>query len=324
MRPKVLLPLALSVLLLPSLARGQIQLEILAAPDLVQSYEPILVVHEARNEGAVGVAIPAEGCSGEGGYLEVGPAGEELADAHPVYDCVPRRLVWLEPSERWLYLQYAAPGAAGLFDIQAVLRSRGQCTGTPVGPHRELIEAVREVGLVVPSRPYDCWDGEVRSQRITVTVEVPDSEVDVRAAQYLDRIQPSWRNNWKYSLIGNFRRLLDHHPKSHYTYAAFAAFGDFPAMLNAVILQPDNRLNPWVAGAMAAGLAYRHRPCAPPSKERPGAPPDLAERYQRVIAAYPPPEPLKDYLRQQALEYANEDCPKKDEREHDGDADPSS
>jgi len=319
MKARTLFPLALSGLLLPNFVWGQVEVEILAAPDHVYSFEPVVVVAEARNEGPSGIAIPTEGCSGEGAYLEVGRVGEALEDAHPVFDCVPRRLVWLEPGGRWLFLQYVAPGAEGEFDIQAVLRSRGQCTGQPVGPHRKKIEVVREDHLV-PSRPYDCWDGEVRSQRIAVTVVVPDSEVDVAAAGFLDRIQPSWRNNWKYSLIGNFRKLLDHHPTSHYTYAAFAAFGDFPAMLNAVILQPDNPLNPWVAGAMAAGLAYRHRPCASPYEERPGGPPDLAERYQRVIAAYPPPEPLRDYLRQQELEYASEDCPKKSATKQDDDA----
>lgn len=310
MNPKTLFPLALWGLLLPSLAWGHVEVEILAAPQRVYSFEPVLVVFEARNEGAVGLAIPAEGSGGEeGAYLEIGPTGETLEIASLVYDGWPNRLVWLEPGERWLFLQDVTPGFEGRFDIQAVLRSLGECTGRPVGPHRQSMKAVREVGELVPSRPYDCWNGTARSQRVTVTVEVPDTAVDRSAAEFLELDHVRWKNNWKASLIYRVRELFDRFPTSHHTYAAFRAAGDYLSMLDVVILQPDNPLNPWIAGAMAAGLAHRHRPCARPHKERPGGPPDLAERYQRVIAAYPPPKPLQDYLRQEALEHASEECP---------------
>lgn len=310
MNARTLVLLALSGLLLTDLAWAQVEVRILAAPERVYSFEPVPVVFEARNEGAAGLAIPAEGSGGEeGGYLEIGPTGEELEIASLIHDGVPRRLVWLEPGERWLFLQDVAPGSEGRFDIRAVLRSLGQCTGRPVGPHRQSIKAVREVGLVVPSRPNDCWEGEARSERLTVTVQVPDTEVDRSAAEFLELDHVRWKNNWKASLIYQLRELFERFPTSHYTYAAFKAAGDYPSMLNVVILQPDNPLNPWVAGAMAAGRAHRRRPCAPPSEERPGGPPDLAHRYERVIASYPPPKPLQDYLRQQALEHANEECP---------------
>lgn len=321
MNSRQLLPLVLGGLLLPSLTAAQVEVKILAAPERVFSYEPVIVVFEARNEGAAGLAIPADDSGGdEGGYLEIGPTGEALEIASLVYDGVPTRLVWLEPGDRWLFMKVVAPGREGDFDIQAVLRSLGQCTGRPVGPHRSSIKRVREVGLVAPSRPYDCWEGEARSQRVTVTVEVPSTEADLAAAEFLDLDHPKWRS-WKVNFVYTFKELSERFPTSHYTYAALHSAGGSLAMVDAVILQPDNPLNPWMAGAMAAGLAHRHRPCSPPFQPGPGAaPPGLAERYQRVIAAHPPPEPLKDYLRQQALEYAEEECPERKAQEEGRDA----
>ena len=59
---------------------------------------------------------------------------------------------------------------------------------------------------------------------------------------------------------------------------------------------------------MSAGLAYRNRPCAHPKPWGSTAPADLDERFASIIAAYPPPAPMKDYLRQLELEYAADDC----------------
>lgn len=301
MRP-ILLPLVLGSLLLSTTTSGEIQLEIVGAPEQVYSYEPVPVVYEARNAGSVGVAIPAEGCGGLGGYLEVGPAGESLQVPFLVNDCVPDRLVWLEPGERWLFLQDVTPGEEGLFEIQAVLRSRATCTGRPAGPHRKLITG--DAG-----KPYECWEGEVRSQRIAVTVDKPTTAEDRSAAEFLMHERPNWKSNWKRQLASMYRELFERFPGSHYTYAAARAGADFPAMVNVVILQPDNPLNPWVAGAMAVQLAHRSEPCAPAHTERFADSPGLAERFERAIAAYPPPKPLRDYLRQQAMVHATEECP---------------
>jgi len=308
MRP-VLLLLALSSLLLSTAASGEIQLEILAAPERVYSYEPVPVVYEARNEGSVGVAIPAEGCGGLGGYLEVGPAAESLEIPFLVNDCVPDRVAWLEPGERWLFLQDVTPGEEGQFEIQAVLRSRGACTGRPAGPHRKLIKLTGSVGAGIPGAPYECWESDVRSQRIAVTVEVPTTAEDRSAAEFLALERPNWKRNWKRQLSSMYRELFERFPTSHYTYAAARAGADFPAMVNVVVLQPDNPLNPWIAGAMAAQLAQRRHPCAPPYRERLVDSSDLAERFERVNAAYPPPKPLQDYLRQLEMEHASEECP---------------
>ena len=304
-----ILAVILAALALVRPASAQTEVKILDYPDHVYSYEPVYVVFEVRNHGPA-VAVPSDGCSGLGAVLEVGGAGERLYDPFPVYDCWPDRLIWLDAGDRWLSLQSVELGAEGEFDVQAVLRSTGKCGGRPVGPHRDFVRE-RDLDEQYGHAQYDCWAGEVRSQRARVVVDVPDSEVDLAAAEFLDLDRGLWSHNWKHGLIANATRLFTEFPTSHYTYAASWAAGGTLVMLNVVLLQPDNPLNPWAAGAMAAGLAARDRPCAPPYKAPAGAPSDLDDRYRRVIAAYPPPKALQDYLRQQALEYSTEECPEK-------------
>jgi hypothetical protein len=301
---------SLIVLSLASLAAAQVDVKIIGYANHVYSFEPTMVVFEMRNTGTEGVAVPAEGCGGEGAFLEVGPVGGTLQDPNTVSDCWPDRVVWLEPGERWLIFQSAALGPEGEFDVQAVLRSRGLCGGRPVGPGTDQISELDDLDDHVRAR-YRCWDGEARSRRVQVAVEVPASEADLAAAEFLELEHVRWRNNWRVSLLLRFRELHRRFLTSHYTFAAFAATGDWAGMLNVVIAQPDNPLNPWMAGAMSATLAHRARPCAGPHNDFRREPPDLAERYQRVIAAYPPPKALQDYLHQQKRVYATEECPKR-------------
>jgi hypothetical protein len=80
-------------------------------------------------------------------------------------------------------------------------------------------------------------------------------------------------------------------------------------MLNMAILQPDNPLNRWVAGGLSGTLLHRARSCAPRDRWNRPFSAEVVERYERVIAAYPPSEPLQDYLRQLEIELASEECP---------------
>lgn len=283
--------------------------EVLDAPPSVYSYEPIYVTFEVRNEGDGPVVIPVDRCPVEGASLHYGRSGEELDNETGRLACPSRRLVWLPPGGRWLFFRILGMGAVeGRYQIQAVFRSPGQCWGPPIGPERDRIVAVRPIEL--GSRPFDCWSGEAKSQRVEVDVQVPRAEVDVAAAEYLELDHVRWKNNWNTAFILGFRDLFRRFPTSHYAYAASSAIGGGgTGMVNVVILQPDNPLNRWAAAAMAQDRAYRNRPCATPWSWRPGASEDLDERIDRVIAAYPPPEPVRAYLRQLDLEYAAEACP---------------
>lgn len=287
--------------------QSQVAIEILDAPSSVFSYEPAYVVFEVRNEGDEPVVIPVGYCFAQGVALSAGRAGEPLRNDVGSSTCGSAGLVWLAPGERRLFFHSIGLGAEGAFELQATLRSPGQCAGRPLGPEEYRIVPTRPV--TPSSRPYDCWSGEATSRRSEVLVEVPTGEADLAAAEFLVLDHVRWRNNWKVALTLSMRDLYHRFPTSHYTYAAFwAAGGGGASMLNVTVLQPDNALNHWVAGAVAASLAYRDRPCANPEPWGPRAPADLDERFERVIAEYPPPAPVQAYLRQLEVELAAEDC----------------
>lgn len=295
--------LAFSYLMVSAPCDAVITLRILDAPRHAYSFEPIYVTFEVRNEGQEPVVIPVGHCPHQGTVLEVGPVGEDLYPTYRFSHCSDYRLVWLAPGARWLIFRHIEVGPEGRFKVRAVLRSLSQCKGKPVGPDQGHIEAVRP--RVRGSQPYDCWSGEVRSEAIQVSVDIPRSPSDLAFVESLgvERVVSPQ------TLISSFLNLSRRYPESHYTYAAFQATGGGYSMLNVVILQPENPLNPWVVAAIAEGLAYRDRRCANPESWGPRAPADLDERFERVIAAYPPPEPVRAYLQQLEAELASEECP---------------
>lgn len=280
-------------------AAEKVVVEILDAPPGVFRYEPFYVTFEVRNEGREPLLIPADECPHEGAFLEVGEVGAELSDTYLGSGCTTYRLVRLPPGGRWLFYHHVEL-PEGTYELEAVLKNHGECGGQPVGPGRQEVEPSRVLdrGRAL----YDCWQGEERSQRIEIGVEVPTSPADLAAAEAL-RFEP---NTWKYRLILGYPELVKRFPTSHYTYAAFQAAGGGVGMVDVVLLQPENPLNPWVAAAIAEDLAKKQHPCviSPP----PPTPPDLEERYTKVIAAYPPPKPVAEYLEQQRREYAAETC----------------
>jgi hypothetical protein len=306
---KRILPLAAAtclLLLVPARGETHVEVRILDAPRHAYTYEPVFVTIEVRNHGRAPVVIPTGSCSTEGVSLRVGQVGQELEDWSKVSDCAPEGVVWLISGARWLFFYHVAFGPEGEFEIEAVLRSPGECGGRPVGPDRHRIE--RQRPIVFQGRLYDCWFGVERSDRFHVVIEIPTHEADLAAAEFMgvDRVVS------KVTLLLFFRDLYLRFPTSHYAYAAsHVAGGGSLGMLNAVVFQPDNPLNPWAAGAIARSLAYRNRPCATPMPGGPRTPEDLDDRFARVIAAYPPPEPVRAYLRQFEAELAAEECPER-------------
>lgn len=303
--PRTLPCLALlAIVLIPNWGEAQVSVEILDAPSTAYSFEPIHVTYEVRNGFSYPIVIPGDPFSPQGTFLRVGLRGDPLTDSRKISDLSPSRLVWLPPGGRWLFFQHVELGPEGVFEIQAVLRSPGECQGRPVGPEANRAQPVRPV--VRGARPYDCWSGETESGMVEVIIEIPSSEPELAVLDYLgvDRVgSPK-------GLLFNLKELIRRFPSSHYTYAGLqAAGGGGCSMLDAVILQPDNALNPWVAAGIAECLAYRNRPCAGPEHRGPGGPADLDERFERVIATYPPPAPVQDYLRQLEAELASEECP---------------
>lgn len=292
---------------------GQIAVEILDLPPSVFSFEPIWVTFEVRNDGHWPLLVPADACSGQGTFLEVGWVGEPLEPPYPISDCRSKRLAWLPPDGRRLFLQQVTPRARGTLEIEAVVRSRAQCVGSVIGAGRAQVEpaGVNERG----GSEFECWEGEARSQRVAVGVAAPTSDVDRAAAEFLELDQVRWRNNPRVSFLLRLKELVARFPTSHYTYAAYGiawrgagVTRGVGAMMTPVLLQPENPLNPWAAGAMAARLAYANRRCAPQESKDARSLEELGERLDRVLAAHPPPRPVMEFVDQVKLEYAAEDC----------------
>lgn len=292
------------LLVFPGLAAGAITVAILDAPSTVYSYEPVFVVFEVRNSGREPVLIPVHGCRGQGTVLEVGPRGEPLADRCRIYDLEVRYFAWVRPGDRRLFFSHVALGAEGLFEIEAVVRSPGECIGSLVGPVMLPLPSVREIEGVGPR--FECWSGEARSQPILVDVKIPTSEVDLAAAEAL---QLANVKNWHAKLILSSKELLERFPTSHYTYAATYAQGGAYGVLAGIERQPDNPLNRWAAAAVAATVLGKTRRCAAAEPEPFFDAEDAQRHSERALSAHPPRGPLSKYLEQLALEYAAEECP---------------
>ena len=87
MKRPCLAAFVLGAVALASTASAQLGLEILDYSPQVYSYEPVMVIFEARNTGSVGIAIPGVGCASGGASIEIGPVGGPLHDPHLIADC---------------------------------------------------------------------------------------------------------------------------------------------------------------------------------------------------------------------------------------------
>ncbi|NJL29181.1 MAG: hypothetical protein HC897_15515 [Thermoanaerobaculia bacterium] len=286
-------------------ADAQVGVKILAAPTSVFSYEPVFVTFEVRNHGSEPVLIPLTGCHGVGTVLEAGLQGEPLKDRCAIYDLPDGPYVWLPAGgRRVMLLPIPHLGYDGLFEIEAVVRTTGKCSGAIVGEVRLPSPPIREDEHM--GRYFDCWEGEARSQRILVNVEVPTSEVDRAAAEL---IKAPFRGDPMVGLTLNIRQLREQFPTSHYTYAAGAIGGSALGLIFAATQQPDNPLNPFAVGVMQAQIAALTAPCARPTDFQNMQPEKWRRQYEALVAKHEPPQSLRDYVEQVKRDGAAQECP---------------
>ncbi|NJL29256.1 MAG: hypothetical protein HC897_15930 [Thermoanaerobaculia bacterium] len=294
-------------LMFPGTGFGQIAVRILDAPPSVYSYEPVFVVFEVRNKGAEPLVIPLEGCHGNGATVEIGRNGKPLEDHHRESHCGAQAYAWLQPGERRLFLNYHFyAGAEEELEIEAVIRSPGECFDNFVGPTRLPLPPSQEVER--GWRRFACWEGEARSERIHIDVKVPTAAEDLAAADFL-QITSGATIKWQH-LVLKSRELLERFPQSHYTYAAMMYVGaGVIGLLPAAIKQPENPLNRLAAGAMAAHVAYLTQPCSGPERARAAGLHSWQEMYESFLARHDPPQSLKDYVEQVKRDGAAQECP---------------
>lgn len=302
-----LVGMSLLCLVLAGTSFGQVAVKVLDAPPSVYSHEPVFVVFEARNEGSEALVIPLEGCHDKGATLEIGRNGEPLKDYHTTAHCAAQAYAWLQPGARRVFLAYHFDvGAEEQLEIEAVLRSPGECFDNFVGSTRLPLPPSQEVER--GWRKFGCWEGEARSERIRIDVKVPTAAEDLAAAEFL-KITPGAAISWQ-GLVLKSRELLARFPESHYTYAAMQHVGaDVIGLLHAAIKQPENPLNRFAAGAMAAHVAYLTQPCSGPERARAAGLQRWQEMYESFLARHEPPQSLKDYVAQVKRDGAAEKCP---------------
>jgi len=292
------LTMAVGVLLLAAVsARGQVAVELLNMPARVRSFEPVYVLFSVENTGTKPVYLPAESMPGRGPAVYFAPVGQEPRWFGVTGDWVfphAKETLWLAPGERWLYykdISYWMGVLEGEVTVQVVLSSDGHCGSDQVGgrqtyPLEPLHEDTLKVGMK-SFEVYRCWQGEVRSNEWTLTVERPMSAVDQRAFEYLEEhrglVHEKGGGRWR--LIRG-AGLEERFPTSNYTYAVLAReASSLEEKRRAIEIQPSHPLNPWVEAAIQRqmldaaakqGRSVQWRSSSPP-EERTALPSGVAE-----------------------------------------------
>lgn len=278
--PRRLVPLVLALLAAFS-AHAQVAVEILDMPTEIYSFEPVWVLFAVQNTGRSPIYLPAEGAPKHGPGIYIGRNGEKPTPSLGIYGdrlfSHAQNTMWLAPGERWLFYRDAGSRIGvleGDVSIQAVMSSDGRC-GDQVtyGRHNYPLTAERRLETVrtgvVEADVYRCWQGEARSNERSLHVRKPDAPEDVEARDYLLRersmVEDRERGTWRLRWASKIDRL---YPTSHYTYALLARQSSIYATLEALKLQPENRLNPWLRGALAQRVLEQTSRCseAPPLK----------------------------------------------------------
>jgi hypothetical protein len=311
------LTLAILVLLIAGAtgAVAQISIEIVNAPSQVPSFGPLYVLYSVKNVGRHPVYVPAEVAPMRGTAVYLAPAGDTL---RPPRQPLSERLLphaiytmWLAPGERWLFYEDIGRDIElleGELSIQAVLSSNGLCHdrqefGRSSFPLEPLYIETGTLGLL-EFRVYRCWEGEVRSGILNISIREPSTAEDQAAFQYLverrSLVRPSGsggeeRARWRLFLSDVPERF----PESHYAYVTLAGQSSVYAKKQAIELQPGNTLNPWVMGGIARQVldaqssCWKHRPL----------------RFDLDSDELELPDGVREYLEQYEWYLENRHCP---------------
>jgi len=243
-------------------ARGEVAVELLNMPTHVRSFEPMYVLFAVENTGKRPLYLPAEPLPGRGPAVYFAPAGEEPRWFGVTGDWIfphAEQTLWLAPGERWLYykdISYWMGVLEGDVTVQVVLSSDGHCGDKQVGGrHSYPLEPLHEDTLKVGVKSFEvfrCWQGEVRSNEWTLTVERPMSAVDQQAFEYLEEnqgiVHDKESGRWRLVRGAGLEKRF---PGSNYTYAVLAREpSSLEQKRRAIELQPSHPLNPWVEGAI--------------------------------------------------------------------------
>ena len=248
-----------------SRAEAGLEVAILGMPTAVFSFEPVPVLFEVKNVGHAPLLVPATADSETGAAILTAAPGRELRARNYASGLKLGRhappSMWLEPGERWLFLQDISiqfDVLEGSFDVVATFSSSGKC-GTKLMGGRASLSLDQFAELLEPPSEghadpvYGCWSGQVRSAASTVRVVRSTKTVDIDAETFLlanrQLESSSDGSSWQ---LGPRRDVVAKFPSSPFAYAVLARDAtSVPSMVEAVRLQPGNPLNVWVNALIA-------------------------------------------------------------------------
>lgn len=255
------------MLMAVSAAWADVRVEILDHPAQVLQYSPVLITAQIVNDGPDPAIVAVGRWMTNGYFVETGPLDGELVKRSE-----------FSGTRAYTGVKKLRPGGTWLFqlDVREWMSAPGQYRAR-VGVHGEgrcLLEKVvardLEATLILDRRgskrkgpaPYECWEGVVFSQEVTVQVNEPTSSIDTEALKYI--MSPDYpvelgselASLHFYRLMHGARYLKDRFPKSHYTYAAgYYGCGGTPVCIEDLLeLQPGNPLEPYMRQQLALAM----------------------------------------------------------------------
>lgn len=245
---------ALGILLvvLGSPAWAEVTVSIVDHPAWVLRYSPVFLTARVSNQGSEPVLVPADRYSSNCYFAESARHGQPLEERQR-FDAVsgPDRVVWLEPGESWLFRVDLQPWLVepGTYQARVGLRGNGECILQPTGSEVYPLTPVPHEGRL---QRYQCWEGEIRSEIVSIEVVEPDTATDREALAFVK--SPEYPLNMGYRserdmvlrLQLGYQFLRERFPASHYTYVGgFYRSKSAKTFQELTTLQPNHPLSPY-------------------------------------------------------------------------------
>lgn len=224
-----------------------VRVEIVDHPAKVLQWSPVLITAQIANDGPETVLVSVG--RRDNYFVETGPVGGELVGridltgttgTHPVKK--------LQPGDTWLFQFDVRKWMSdpGHYQARVGFRGKGYCflkkaVAEELGAMPSM-EGRRSSGHKRP-QPYECWEGQVFSQEVSVQVDEPTRTVDREALKYIESSDYPVPVGGFYRVMHGSRYLKERFPDSHYTYVSvFYGSRDFDWLLR---VQPDHPLTPY-------------------------------------------------------------------------------
>ncbi|MCP3982258.1 MAG: hypothetical protein GY716_23380 [bacterium] len=257
---------SMAILVAVSASWADVRVEIVDHPAQVLQWSPVLITAQIVNDGPDAAIVPTGRWMQNGYFVETGPSDGELsAKSLLTGSDASTNVRKLQPGSTWLFqidvrewmsepghyrARVGVHGGGRCFLEKAVAEDLG---ATAIAQKRR---ARKQKG----PKPYECWEGSVFSQEVTVQVDEPTSTVDREALKYIQSPDYPVAIGGFFRVMHGARYLKERFPESHYTYVSvFYSGGDFDWLLR---VQPDHPLTPYTRMKAVMGRSQKSGWCS--------------------------------------------------------------